>query len=113
MGQGGAMPSRCGAFEFVFAPALSLAGPEEGFAADLVAADPVEGFLLDIRVEFIRDKEVLRRFTISVTAGYDGVVIEDGLWQLATMGETPGRGQGGRVVFQVFDGTTAFEQEGA
>jgi hypothetical protein len=64
-------------------------------------------------VEFVGDEEMLCRLAIGVTAGNDGVFVEDGLWQLPAVREAPGWGGRGGIVLDVFDGAAAFEQEGA
>ena len=100
------------AFKFEFAPALGLAGPKEGFAADLVTADPVEGFLLDIGVEFIVDKKMLGGFTKGVSAADDRVVGEGSEGFGAAVGKVPGVFCGGGIVLEMFYGSAALQQEG-
>src|SRR5579859_1812188 len=101
-----------GAFELEGAPALGLAGPEQGFAAYLVAPDPVERFFLDIGMFLVFYEEVLGGFAVGVAAGHDGVVVEDFQGELAAVGKVPGIFCGGGIVLEVFHGAAAFEQEG-
>jgi len=63
-------------------------------------------------VEFIGDKEVLSCFAVRVAAAEDGVLLVSGEGQRAAVGEAPGWGGGGGVVFKVFDRPAAFEHKG-
>lgn len=108
-GRGDAVTRR--AFEFEWAPALRLPGPEEAFAADLVAPDPVEWFLLDVGMCLIGYEEMFGGFAIGVAAAEDGVVVEDVFREAAAMREFPGGFCGRGIVFEMDDGAAAFEQE--
>lgn len=110
-GPGNGEPVAGGAFEFKGAPALGLAGPKEGFAADLVAADPIERFLLYVGVRLIFYEEVLGGFAIGITAIDDGAFGVVFFGHIAAVEEVPGILCCGGVVFEVFDGAAAFEQE--
>ena len=67
----------CGAFKIKTAPALRLSGPDQGLAADLVAADPVVGFFLFVGVFGVFDEKMRRRLVEGVAFFRDGIGRDD------------------------------------
>ena len=101
------------ALEIKAAPALRLAGPDEGFAADLIAANPVEGPVLHVGVLVVFDEEVRGGFVEGVAFFRDGIRGGDGAWGLVAVREIPRVFQRGRIIVAVLHLPAALQHEGA
>ena len=100
-------------FEIKAAPALRLAGPDEGFAADLVAANPVEGPVLHVGMLVVFDEEVRGGFVKGVAFFRDGIRGDDGAGGLVAVRELPRVFQRGRIVVAVFHVAAALQDKRA
>jgi len=105
------VPLSLGRREFVFAPALAGAPPDDRFAADLVAADPVERLLLHVRVITILHEEVGGVFAITRGLADERIFLELLTRHCAAMRELPRVEIHGGVVLDVDYVAPALENE--
>jgi hypothetical protein len=95
--------------EFVLAPALAAAPPDQRPAADLIAAEPVEGPFLHVGVFVVLDEEV--RVVLAGDLAHERVGFGQLAWQDAAMRQLPRSQVGGGVVLDVGDVAAALQHQ--
>jgi hypothetical protein len=97
--------------ELVVAPPLRLPGPDEGFAAHLVAANPVEGLFLHVGVFLVLHEKVFGGLLEGVAATHHGIFGLHVEGKPAAVREVPGVFGGSGIILDVLHVPAAFEHQ--